>query len=68
MVWFNVIILLIMSNTVIKVYKDYRSQYKSGKEPVFNPQKLGIKNAELWMDINKDRLSETEQVQESKTS
>lgn len=61
MVWFNVIILLIMSPTIIKVYKDYQRQRKAGIEhPVFNPQKLGIKNADIWMEINKDRIAEQE--------
>ena len=59
MVWCNVIILLIMSNTIVKVYKDYRSQYKAGKKPIFNPQKLGIKNADLWMEINKNRFEQS---------
>lgn len=57
MVWTNVIVLLIMSPTIIKVQKDYRQQRKSGvDEPIFNPEKLKIKNAELWMEINKDKF------------
>ena len=24
--------------------------------PYFNPEKLGIENCDLWMDINKDRI------------
>ena len=31
---------------------------KAGIEkPVFNPQKLGIKNADLWMEINADKIA-----------
>lgn len=57
MVWFNVMILLIMAPTVKKVHEDYAAQRKAGIEaPVFNPQKLGIKNADLWMEINKDKI------------
>lgn len=57
MVWFNVIILLIMSPTIKKIYDDYTAQHKAGIEkPVFNPQKLGIKNADLWMEINKEQI------------
>lgn len=33
-------------------------QRKAGVEdPYFNPQKLGIKNCDVWMDINKDRIA-----------
>ena len=27
---------------------------------MFNPIKLGIKNADLWMEINADKISEEE--------
>lgn len=59
MVWFNVIILLIMSPTIKKVHDDYCAQRKAGLKPIFNPEKLGIKNADLWMEINKDAIQET---------
>ena len=59
MVWFNVIMLLIMSPTIKKVHDDYSRQRKAGVErPVFNPQKLGIKNADLWMEINEEAIKQ----------
>lgn len=59
MVWFNVIVLLIMSPTIKKIYRDYAAQRKAGVEkPVFNPKKLGIKNADIWMEINADKIKE----------
>lgn len=62
LVWINVIVLLIMGNTVIKVHSDYARQLKAGiKEPVFNPEKLGIKNADFWMEHNKDQFAEVEE-------
>ena len=61
MVWFNVIVLLIMSPTIKKIHDDYTAQRKAGIEkPVFNPKKLGIKNADLWMEINADKIAEEE--------
>ena len=58
MVWFNVIILLIMSPTIKKIHDDYSAQRKAGVEkPIFNPQKLGIKNADLWMEINAEEIA-----------
>ncbi|MGI5931462.1 MAG: alanine/glycine:cation symporter family protein [Eubacterium sp.] len=59
LVWFNVIVLLIMSPTIKKVHDDYVKQRKEGiKKPIFNPQKLGIKNADLWMEINKENIEQ----------
>lgn len=57
MAWINGIALLLLIPVVKKVYDDYFAQRKAGvKEPYFNPQKLGIKNCDVWMDINKDRI------------
>lgn len=28
--------------------KDYEEQRKQGLDPVFDPQKVGIKNADFW--------------------
>lgn len=61
MVWTNVVVLLVMSPTIVKVYQDYQAQRKAGvEEPVFNPEKLGIKNAEIWMRLNKDKIEKSE--------
>lgn len=51
MAWLNIIAILLLSNTVIKCFKDYESQKKSGKiseEIDFDPIALGIKNADFW--------------------
>lgn len=59
MSWFNLIALLILIPVVKKVYDDYFAQRKAGvKDPYFNPKKLGIKNCDVWMEINKDRIAE----------
>lgn len=61
LVWVNCIVLLIMGNDVIKIYNDYERQRKAGiKVPIFNPEKLGIKNADFWMERNKDKFAEVE--------
>ena len=65
MVWFNVIILLINTKKIIAIYKDYTAQLKSGIDaPIFNPEKLGIKNADLWMEINAKEIAEQNQSKE----
>jgi len=51
MAWINLIAILLMSKTSIKVWKDYRSKRKRGiLNPEFNPDELGIKNAPFWND------------------
>lgn len=57
MAWFNLIALLLLLPVVKKTYDDYIAQRNAGVEmPYFNPEKLGIENCDLWMDINKDRI------------
>lgn len=58
MAWFNLVALLILLPKVKKVYDDYTAQRKAGvEEPYFNPEKLGIDNCDVWMEINKDRIA-----------
>jgi len=67
MAWFNIVTLIILIPVVKKVYDDYMAQLKAGeKDPFFNPQKLGIKNCDVWMDINKERIETDSIKQESK--
>lgn len=53
MAWLNIIgilILFFMSRPAIKALKDYEAQRKAGvKEYTFDPEALGIKNADFWM-------------------
>jgi AGCS family alanine or glycine:cation symporter len=62
MIWVNGVALIFLFPKVIVVYKDYMSQLKAGKKPYFNPQKLGIKNADLWMDLNKQYIAQEEKT------
>ena len=55
MAWLNVIAILILGNIGLKVLKDYEEQKKMGRDAdtfIFDPKKLGIKNADLWYTIN----------------
>jgi AGCS family alanine or glycine:cation symporter len=57
MAWLNLIALMVEIPVVKKVYDDYMAQRKAGvEEPYFNPRKLGIKNCDVWMEINKARI------------
>lgn len=48
MAWLNIIAILLMHKTAYVCLKDYEAQKKEGKDPVFHPEKLGIKNADYW--------------------
>ncbi|WP_440876737.1 alanine/glycine:cation symporter family protein [Thalassotalea sp. PLHSN55] len=52
MAWLNIIgiiIIFFMAKPAIKALKDYERQQKEGVETyTFDPEKLGIKNADLW--------------------
>ncbi|WP_127486436.1 alanine/glycine:cation symporter family protein [Paenibacillus ehimensis] len=48
MAWLNIIAILLLTKPALKVLKDYERQKKEGKDPVFDPVKLGLSNADFW--------------------
>lgn len=50
MAWINIVTILILSPKALRALKDYEQQKREGKEPVFDPRRLDIKNAEYWED------------------
>ncbi len=48
MAWLNIVAILIIQRPALKALKDYETQKKAGKEPVFDPDALEIKNADFW--------------------
>jgi len=48
MAWLNIVAILILQKPALIALKDYEAQKKEGKDPVFDPVKLGIRNAEFW--------------------
>ncbi|SFA42532.1 alanine or glycine:cation symporter, AGCS family [Parageobacillus thermantarcticus] len=48
MAWLNIIAILLLTKPALKVLKDYEEQKKAGKDPVFDPVKLGIDDADFW--------------------
>ncbi|MFT5499995.1 MAG: AGCS family alanine or glycine:cation symporter [Woeseiaceae bacterium] len=57
MAWFNIMAILIlffMGSPALKALKDYEAQRKAGVEKyTFDPEALGIKNADFWVNRNK---------------
>lgn len=48
MAYVNLITLVLLSKPLLKLLKDYDRQRKEGKDPVFDPRVVGIKNASYW--------------------
>ncbi len=48
MVWVNVIAIVLLAKPALQCLKDYEAQKAQGLDPVFDPKKLGIKNATFW--------------------
>jgi len=53
MAWLNIIAILIIQKPALVALRDYEAQKRQGLDPTFDPDKLGIKNAELWHEIGK---------------
>ena len=49
--WINLFAMLFLVGTGITVMKDYSEQRKAGLDPIFDPARLGIRNAETWEAI-----------------
>ncbi len=56
--WLNLIAIFMLGNVAFKVLRDYEEQRAQGLEPIFEPDKLGIKGAELWNTIRKSYQDE----------
>lgn len=48
MAWINIIVILLLSPKALRTLKDYETQRNEGQEPLFDPNKLNIKNAHFW--------------------
>ena len=61
MAWLNIIGIFILQQPAYKVLRDYESQLKMGKDPVFDPKKLRIPGATFWENYS-PRSTEKEVV------
>ncbi len=54
MAWLNIIAILLLQKPALKALKDYQRQRKLGKnhQMEFHPAALGIKNADVWEQVN----------------
>ncbi len=70
MAWLNIvgiIIIFFMAKPALKALKDYEAQQKAGvTEYSFDPEKLGIKNADFWVDRKKRREQASVEIVDAK--
>lgn len=57
MVWLNVLMLWFLFPKAVAMLKDYEEQRNAGQQPFFDPDKVGIKNVDLWKEINKEQIA-----------
>ncbi len=55
MAWFNIIAIILLQKPALAALKDYEKQKKEGKDPVFDPEDIGVYNAHIWNTINKKK-------------
>lgn len=67
MAWFNIIVILLLTKPGVATLKDYEEQKKMGLDPVFVPERCGIKGAELWHSIAEKRYATELAALKSKT-
>lgn len=48
MAWLNIVAILILQKPALLALCDYEQQRKEGKDPTFDPEALGIRNATFW--------------------
>jgi len=48
MAWLNIIAILILHKPAMLALRDYERQKKQGLDPTFDPEALGIRNADFW--------------------
>jgi AGCS family alanine or glycine:cation symporter len=48
MAWLNIVAILILQRPALVALRDYEAQKRAGRVPVFDPDTLGIRNADLW--------------------
>src|SRR5699024_2700975 len=46
--WLKMIGILILQQPAFKLLRDFERQMKLGLDPVFEPEKIGIRNADFW--------------------
>lgn len=52
--WLNIIAIILLRKPALLAFKDYQNQLKAGIDPVFDPERLGIKGSVEWNAAEKE--------------
>lgn len=52
MCYLNFVAIVLLSKVAFKVLKDYDEQKKQGLDPIFDPRKVGIDDADFWVEYS----------------
>ena len=55
--WLNIVAILFLQVPALKCLWDYRRQKKAGIDPHFDPEALGIKNADFWVERKNELIA-----------
>lgn len=62
MAWLNIIAILLLNKKAFLCLRDYEKQLAIGLDPVFHPEKLGIKNANYWVGERAEEIRDKERA------
>jgi alanine or glycine:cation symporter, AGCS family len=48
MAWLNLVAIVILQKPALLALRDYEAQKRAGRDPTFDPESLGIRNATFW--------------------
>ena len=54
--WLNIVAILFLQVPALKAMRDYSRQKKAGLDPQFDPEALGIKNADFWVERKREMI------------
>ena len=55
--WLNIVAIIFLQGPALKCLWDYRRQKKAGIDPHFDPEALGIKNADFWVERKEELIA-----------
>jgi len=48
MSWLNIIAIVLLQKPALAALRDYEQQKRNKRDPLFNPQKIGVRNTRVW--------------------
>lgn len=56
--WLNIVAILFLQVPALKALRDYSRQKKAGLDPQFDPEAIGIQNADFWVERKAQMLAD----------